>query len=136
MEHNRVVEKRIRWVDLPRPLTAAIEKRTGSIIAGHAVTAGQNSPLAAMVETRSGRVFVKGLPSGHRLPITQAREAAALRTYVDDRDDAAIFAGTTLAHTDWMPDNVLISRDRAWLVDWAWARHRGARIGRRPREYT
>ena len=185
------MEKRIQWGDLPGPLTAAIEKRTGPIRAGRAVTAGQNSPLAAVVETRDGRVFVKGLPSGHRLVVTQAREATAarlakgispdllwqfdeagwnvlgfdhirgratdyspgspdidlvaglmqtlaaielppdpgpwkpietrLKTYVDEPGDAVIFAGTTLTHTDWMPDNVLISHGRAWLVDWAWA---------------
>ena len=43
----------------------------------HAVADGQNSPLAAVLETRDGKVFVKGMPSGHRLVITQAREAAA-----------------------------------------------------------
>ena len=25
-----------------------------------------------------------------------------------------------MAHTDWMPDNILITHGRAWLVDWAW----------------
>ncbi len=40
---------------------------------------------------------------------------------MDEPGDAVIFAGTTLTHTDWMPDNVLISHGRAWLVDWAWA---------------
>lgn len=183
--------KRIQWEDLPGPLKDAITARTGPITAGRAVTDGQNSPLAAVIETRDGKTFVKGLPSGHRLVITQAREAAAaplakgispellwqfdeagwnvlgfehiegrsadyspgspdidlvtglmealsaidipagpgpwkrietrLRTYVDDPADALIFAGQSLTHTDWMPDNVLISNGRAWLVDWAWA---------------
>jgi hypothetical protein len=183
--------KRIQWEDLPRPLKKAIEKRTGPISAGRAVADGQNSPLAAVIETRDGKVFAKGLPSDHRLVITQAREAAAaplvkgispellwqfdeagwnvlvfehiegraadyrpgsvdvdlvtglmeslstieippgpgpwkrietrFRTYVDDPADALIFAGQSLTHTDWMPDNVLISGGRAWLVDWAWA---------------
>jgi thiamine kinase-like enzyme len=44
-----------------------------------------------------------------------------LRTYVDNPGDAVVFAGTALTHTDCMPENVLISRGRAWLVDWAWA---------------
>jgi hypothetical protein len=185
------VAERIQWGDLPTALKDAISARTGPIAAGRPVTAGQNSPLAAIVETRDGRVFVKGLPSGHRLVITQTREAAAaplvtgispellwqfdeagwnvlgfehikgraadyrpgspdidlvtalmqslaaievsadpgpwkpietrLRTYVDDPGDAQVFAGAALTHTDWMPDNILVSRNRAWLVDWAWA---------------
>jgi hypothetical protein len=185
------VAKRIEWADLPAALKDAISTRTGPITAARAVTAGQNSPLAAVIETRDGRVFAKGLPSGHRLVITQAREAAAapltrgispellwqfdeagwnvlgfehipgraaeyspgspdidmvtglmealaaieippgpgpwkpietrLRTYVNDPADALAFAGHALTHTDWMPDNILISHGRAWLVDWAWA---------------
>lgn len=183
--------RRIQWEDLPDPLKDAISARTGPIISGRAVTDGQNSPLAAIVETRDGKIFVKGLPSDSRLVITQAREAAAaplvkgispellwqfndagwnvlgfehiegraadyspgsrdidlvihlmealagieippepgpwkrvetrLRTYVDDPADALIFAGQTLTHTDWMPDNVLIAHGQAWLIDWAWA---------------
>ena len=183
--------KRIQWADLPGSLKESISARTGPITSGRAVTDGQNSPLAAVLETRGGKVFVKGLPSGHRMVITQEREAAAaplvkgispellwqfdeagwnvlgfehidgrsadyrpgspdtglvvelmqtlsaieipagpgpwkpietrMRTYVDDPADALIFAGQSLTHTDWMPDNVLISRNRAWLIDWAWA---------------
>jgi hypothetical protein len=184
------VEQRIQWGDLSSPLKAAIEKRTGPIIAGRAVTAGQNSPLAAVVDTREGKVFVKGLPAGHPRVITQEREAAVAsvvsrisptllwhfdeagwnvlgfahisgrsadyspgspdldlvvsvmeelsrvrvagdlspfkraedrwKTYTDDPADALTLAGGSLAHTDWMPDNVLIAEGRAWLVDWAW----------------
>lgn len=185
------MEKRIPWDDLPGGLKESISARTGPVTAGHAAADGQNSPLAAVLETRDGKVFVKGLPSGHRLVITQAREAAAaplakgispallfsfdeagwnvnvfehidgrkaqyapgspdigpvaelmstlsgievppgpgpwkpietrMRTYVNDPADALVLAGRSLTHTDWMPDNVLISQGRAWLVDWAWA---------------
>jgi len=38
----------------------------------------------------------------------------------DDPADALTLAGGSLAHTDWMPDNILIAHGRAWLVDWAW----------------
>jgi hypothetical protein len=184
------VQKRIQWADLPSRLRAAIEKRTGPIIAGRAVTGGQNSPLAAIVDTRDGKVFVKGLPADHPRVITQKHEAAVAsvvsrispallwhfdeaawnvlgfahisgraadyspgspdldlvvslmeelsrvrvavdlgplkraedrwRTYTDDPADALALAGGSLAHTDWMPDNVLIAKGRAWLVDWAW----------------
>ncbi|MCW2934322.1 MAG: hypothetical protein JWM19_5284, partial [Actinomycetia bacterium] len=69
--------KRMQWDELPSSLKEAITARTGPITAGRAVTDGQNSPLAAVIETPDGRMFVKGLPSDHRLVITQAREAAA-----------------------------------------------------------
>jgi hypothetical protein len=70
------VEQRIPWESLPGSLKQAIEARTGTITAGRTMTAGQNSPLAAVVDTPAGRVFVKGLPSEHRKVITQDREAA------------------------------------------------------------
>ena len=69
--------ERIQWDDLPGSLKEAISARTGPIISGRAVSDGQNSPLAAVIETRDGKVFVKGLPSDHRQARTQAREAAA-----------------------------------------------------------
>ncbi|MFC3890607.1 aminoglycoside phosphotransferase [Lentzea rhizosphaerae] len=40
------------------------------------VSAGANSPLAAVFETEEGRVFVKGMPSDSRGVASQAREAA------------------------------------------------------------
>jgi hypothetical protein len=70
------VEERIAWDNLPRPLKQAIEARTGPITAVRIATAGQNSPLAAIIDTADGKVFAKGLPSGHRRVVTQAREAA------------------------------------------------------------
>ena len=71
------MEKRIPWDDLPGALKESISARTGPVTSGRAAADGQNSPLAAVLETRDGKVFVKGLPSDHRLVITQAREAAA-----------------------------------------------------------
>jgi hypothetical protein len=184
------VEQRIAWDHLPRPLKDAIEARTGPVTAVRIATAGQNSPLAAIIDARDGRVFAKGLPSAHRRVITQAREAAVAplvseispallwhfdeagwnvlgyqyapgrhadyapgspdldrlvqlmaalstikvpgdprpfkraedrwRPYLDDPQTAAVFAGQVLAHSDWTPDNVLVSPGRAWLIDWAW----------------
>jgi hypothetical protein len=185
------LEQRIAWDDLPGPLKDAIQARTGPIITGRAVTDGQNSPLAAVVQSAEGKTFVKGLPTDHRQARTQNREAAAAslatgispellwqfdeegwnvlgfqhiagraadysprspdleliirlmqdlsraevpdgygpvkyaddrwKSYVADPCDAEMLAGTALIHTDWMPDNVLISEGRAWLIDWAWA---------------
>jgi hypothetical protein len=70
------VEQRIAWDDLPGPLKQAIEARTGPIAGVRVASAGQNSPLAAIIDASDGKVFAKGLPSGHRRVITQAREAA------------------------------------------------------------
>lgn len=42
-----------------------------------------------------------------------------LRAYAGD--DADLFTGDQLLHTDWNPHNVLVVDDRARLVDWAWA---------------
>lgn len=182
--------KRIEWTDLPVPLKEAVEERTGPITDARTVRAGLNSPLAAIVETETGTVFVKGLPADEERVKGQAREIAVAplvtetspgllwhfdqagwnvlgfeyidgapadyrpgspdldqvvglmdtlsrievpanpglfkraeqrwASYVDDPADAHMFAGQTLAHTDWLPDNVLISGDRAWLVDFAW----------------
>jgi hypothetical protein len=184
------VKQRIAWDDLPEPLKQAIEARTGRIADVRVATAGQNSPLAAIIDASDGKVFVKGMPSGHRRVITQARETAVAplvkeispallwyfdeagwnilgyeyvdgrhadysprspdldrlvhlmdalsaikapddpgpfkraedrwKLYVDDPESASAFAGLALTHSDWTPDNVLVSPHRAWLIDWAW----------------
>ena len=184
------MEQRIAWDDLPESLKQAIEARTGHIVSVRVATAGQNSPLAAIIDTADGKVFAKGMPSGHRRVITQAREAAVAplvkgispallwhfdeagwnvlgyeyapgrhadyapdspdldrlvqlmgtlseikvpndpgpfkraedrwKPYVDDPTSASVFVGPVLTHSDWTPDNVLVSPSRAWLIDWAW----------------
>lgn len=184
------METRIAWSDLPRPVIRAIEARTGHVTDVRTADAGQNSPVAAIIDTADGKVFVKGMPSGHRRVITQAREAAVAplvtdispgllwhldeagwnvlgyeyapgrhadyapgspdldrlvqlmdalsevkvpvdhgpfkraedrwKPYLDDPASASAFAGPVLTHSDWAPDNVLVSPARAWLIDWAW----------------
>jgi thiamine kinase-like enzyme len=42
------------------------------------------------------------------------------KPYLDDPETASVFAGPVLTHSDWTPDNVLVSAHRAWLIDWAW----------------
>jgi hypothetical protein len=42
------------------------------------------------------------------------------KPYGDGPASASLFAGSALTHSDWTPDNVLVSPDRAWLIDWAW----------------
>lgn len=69
--------ERIQWDDLPGSLKEAISDRTGPIISGRAVRDGLNSPLAVVIEAPGGKMFVKGIPSGHRQAKTQDREAAA-----------------------------------------------------------
>ncbi len=180
------MDQRIAWDDLPGSLKDAIEARTGRITSVRIATAGQNSPLAAIIATADGEVFAKGMPSGCRRVITQTREAAVAplvkdispallwhfdeagwnvlgyeyapgrhadyapgspdldrlvqlmgalseikvsgpglfkraedrwKPYVDDPASASVFAGPVLTHSDWTPDNVLVSPDRAWLID-------------------
>ena len=186
------MKQRIAWEDLPEPLKQAIRARTGPITGVRIATAGQNSPLAAIIDTSDGKVFAKGLPSGHRRVITQAREAAVAplvgeispallwhfdeagwnvlgyeyadgrhadyspgspdldrlvqlmdtlsaikvpddagpfkraedrwKPYLDDPAAVAVFAGQVLTHSDWTPDNVLVSpgprlADRLGLAD-------------------
>lgn len=67
---------RIPWETLPRPARQAVEECTGPILHIEPVTAGANSGIAAVLETASGLVFVKGIPSGHPQIRTQHREAA------------------------------------------------------------
>jgi hypothetical protein len=54
------VEQRVAWDDLPEPLKQAIEVRTGPIAGVRIASAGQNSPLAAIIDTPDGKVFVMG----------------------------------------------------------------------------
>jgi hypothetical protein len=68
---------RIAWDDLPGQLIEAIEARTGPVTAARVATDGLNSPLAAVITTRNGKVFAKGIPASHRRAVTQDREAAA-----------------------------------------------------------
>ncbi|WP_328496207.1 aminoglycoside phosphotransferase [Streptomyces sp. NBC_00414] len=44
-----------------------------------------------------------------------------LAAYVDHPGDADAFRGDALLHTDWNNHNVLVTEDRAHLVDWGWA---------------
>ncbi|MFE9330454.1 aminoglycoside phosphotransferase [Streptomyces sp. NPDC006925] len=43
-----------------------------------------------------------------------------LADYTDSPGDAALLRGEAVLHTDWTPDNVLITGRTARIVDWAW----------------
>lgn len=180
---------RIHWADLPAAVRAQVEHHTGTIHAATTMSEGKNSAIAAVLDTESGRVFVKGLrvdyprrwtqemealinpavagisprlllrhvgeewdllvfeavdgrhanyePGSPDLPLlvdTMARlgtipcpdlpplKRAEQRwsTYVSDPAHLRMFEGDALLHTDYAPDNVLISNGRAVLIDWAW----------------
>jgi hypothetical protein len=179
---------RIPFEQLPAGIRRAIADKTGAVHQAATAPGGMNSGIASVLETESGRVFVKGIPTDHPQVGAQRREAAIAphlpascpRLYwhlefdgwsilgyevVDGRHadyapgspdlplvEAALtelqavtapadveikdavdrwadyappgslhyFEGNALLHTDFAPDNVLITGDRARLIDWAW----------------
>ena len=116
------MEQRIAWEDLPGPLKQAIGARTGPITDVRIATAGQNSPLAAIIDTSDGKVFAKGLPSGHRRVITQAREAAVAPLVGEIRrpccGTSTRPAGTSLAMSTRTVGTPTIRRAHRTLTGW------------------
>jgi hypothetical protein len=54
------------WDELEAPVRLAIEARAGQVHSARTVSAGLNSQLAVVLDTSTGRVFVKGLRADHR----------------------------------------------------------------------
>ncbi|GAA2608607.1 hypothetical protein SMC26_28925 [Actinomadura fulvescens] len=80
----------------------------------HADYSPGSSDLAAVADTMSelGKV-----PS----PDVQIKLAEdRWRKYVTVPEDVLLLQGDRLLHTDWNNVNVLMSRGRAYLIDWAW----------------
>lgn len=71
-----MAQQRVDWTDASPVVHAAVETRTGPIRSVQTVTGGKNSAIAAVLDTASGRVFVKGLHSSHGGAVAQGREAA------------------------------------------------------------
>ncbi|WP_432850694.1 hypothetical protein ACQPXB_08600 [Amycolatopsis sp. CA-161197] len=67
---------RQHWEELPRPVHRAVEALLGPIQAATTVGPGQNSAIAAVLETTQRTVFVKGLRTDQRAVVTQQREAS------------------------------------------------------------
>ncbi|MET8584015.1 aminoglycoside phosphotransferase [Streptomyces collinus] len=179
---------RIAYEQLPAGVRQAVAEKIGAVHSSLTAQGGMNSGIASVLETNSGRVFVKGIPSDHPQVAAQRREAAVasylpascprlywhlelggwsllgyevidgrhadytpgspdlplveaalaelqdvtappgigLKDAVDRWADYAppgslhYFEGNTLLHTDFAPDNVLITGERARLIDWAW----------------
>lgn len=67
---------RIAWEQLPPSVRRAVDALIGPVLSATTVGDGQNSAVAAILNTSQGRVFVKGLRTDHRGVVTQQREAA------------------------------------------------------------
>ncbi|MER7764024.1 aminoglycoside phosphotransferase [Streptomyces sp. NPDC097619] len=58
--------RRIPFADLPARVRAAVAARVGDEYTAKDVELGESAAVAALLETDTGPVFVKGLPDGHR----------------------------------------------------------------------
>ncbi|WP_327660898.1 MULTISPECIES: aminoglycoside phosphotransferase [unclassified Streptomyces] len=67
---------RIPFEQLPADVRRAVTDKTGAVHRAVTVQGGMNSGIASVLETESGSVFVKGIPSDHPQAGTQRREAA------------------------------------------------------------
>ncbi|MDT0450757.1 phosphotransferase [Streptomyces hesseae] len=182
---------RSEWHDLPRPVRAAVEERTGPIATARAVPGGLNCAMAAALTAADGTAtFVKGTPLTNTAARTGQRWEAAVNPYTRDlgprllwrvvtagwdllgfeyvggarhadlsaksadldlvaealrtayhlppppphlrvpsfagrwagfleTGELPLLHGRTLLHTDTHPHNLLVTADRAHLVDWA-----------------
>jgi len=63
------------WNDLSQAVRDLVEARTGPVRAARTVSAGLNSQLAAVLDTASGPLFVKGLRTDHPGVVRQHGEA-------------------------------------------------------------
>lgn len=86
----------------------------------HASYAPGSRDIPLLVETMEKL----GSVSAPDLPIKQAEQW--WKPYLTEPRHARLLGGDALLHTDYAPDNVIISDGRAVLIDWAWPT-RGAR---------
>jgi Phosphotransferase enzyme family len=69
-------------------------------------------PLIARTAAQLSRIRCPDLPVKHA--------EHRWREYIPDPADLALLAGDQLLHTDYNPDNILITGNHAILIDWAW----------------
>ena len=81
----------------------------------HADYSPGSADLDAMVRLITALGEIKVLDAG-----LFKRAEDRWRSYVEEPEGAGLLSGSTLIHSDWAPDNVLMSPGRAWLIDWAW----------------
>ncbi|MEU0282631.1 aminoglycoside phosphotransferase [Streptomyces sp. NPDC006195] len=67
---------RIPFERLPAGIRRAIADKTGAVHQAATAPGGMNSGIASVLETESGRVFMKGIPADHPQVGAQRREAA------------------------------------------------------------
>lgn len=67
---------RIPFEQLPAGIRRAIADKTGAVHQAATAPGGMNSGIASVLETESGRVFVKGIRTDHPQVDAQRREAA------------------------------------------------------------
>lgn len=107
---------RIDFEDLPAPVLAAVEERTGPILKVEAVGQGFNSEIGARIVTESGTRFVKGLRADHKRVWTQRREAdvnpllpgiaPALLWHIGEGEwDLLVFESLEGHHADYSPES-------------------------------
>lgn len=71
-----VERKKAARADLPDAVRAAIREHTGPSIGLSPTACGFSSQIAVTLDTRGGRVFIKGMRQDHREALTLQREAA------------------------------------------------------------
>lgn len=71
----RNIRPRTPWDELPDTVRRAVESAAGGVREVEPISAGLNCGIAALLQTPTARVFIKGLRSDHPRVATQRREA-------------------------------------------------------------
>ncbi|WP_307795564.1 protein kinase [Actinacidiphila acididurans] len=73
------------------------------------------SPDLPAIVTTLNRVAEIALPG-----VAQAWAETRWNRFATDEQEAALFAGEALLHTDINPSNLMIGNSATWAVDWSW----------------